>query len=92
MCFPQSFETPEPEQKCERTLVTPLVTRKHSPNFDNVQWDKSGLLDKLQNWPEGEIINWTQLASEWNIPGENKGQTVKEYAKECGIHVEQLDR
>ena len=89
MRFSQSFETAE--QKRERAQATPLVRRKHSPNFDNVQWDKGGLLNRLQNWPEGEVINWTQLGREWNVPGENKGQTVKEYAMECGIDVEQLD-
>ena len=78
MRFSQSFETPE--QKRERAQATPLVCRKHSPNVDNVQWDKGGLLNRLQNWPEGEVINWTQLGREWNVPGE--GQTVKEYAIE----------
>ena len=66
--------------------------RRHSPKFENVQWDKEGLLDKLQNWPSGKKINWSALGRESNIPGANKGQVVKEFAKESGINVHQLDK
>lgn len=57
MRMSQSFETPE--QKRERAKNAPSAPRKHSPNFDQVQWDKEGLLQRLRNWPEGEIVNWT---------------------------------
>lgn len=66
--------------------------RRHSPKFENVPWDKEGLLDKLQNWPSGKKINWSALGREFNIPGANKGQVVKEFAKESGIIVHQLDK
>ena len=45
----QSFETPE--QTRERAQTNLMKERRHSPKFENVQWDKEGLLDKLQNWP-----------------------------------------
>jgi hypothetical protein len=67
----QSFETPEQTRK----RAGSSKVRKHSPKFDNVQWDKEGLLDKLKHWPEG-IINWSEIAREFNIPGLNGGQTV----------------
>ena len=75
MRMSKSFETPE--QTHERASSSSLhKTRKHSPKFDNVQWDKEGLLDKLKNWPEGIIINWSEIAREFNVPGLNGGQTV----------------
>ena len=89
MRLSQSFETPT--EKYKRAQSTSSGTRKHSPNFENVNWDKEGLLNTLHNWPEGELINWTQVASEWNVPGSNRGQIVKEFAKENGIDVIKLD-
>ena len=90
MRMSQSFETPE--QKRERAKAAPSAPRKHSPNFEQVQWDKEGLLQRLRNWPEGERVNWTQLANEFNIPGSNRGQTVKEFATENSIDSNQLDQ
>ena len=66
----QSFETPE--QTRERAQTNLMRERRHSPKFENVQWDKEGLLDKLQNWPSGKKINWSALGREFNIAGANK--------------------
>ena len=52
------------------------ATTKAFPKFENVQWDTEGLLHRLHNWPEQ--VNWTELGREFNIPGKNKGQVVKE--------------
>ena len=56
-----------------------------------MQWDKENLLTKLNNWPQGEIINWSAVARQYNVPGKNKGQVVKEFAKENGVDVFKLD-
>ena len=37
-------------------------------------------------------MNWTQLATEFNIPGSNRGQVAKEFAKENSIDTSQLDQ
>ena len=66
--------------------------KKHSPNFQNVQWDKQGLLAKLKNWPPGETVNWSALGREFSIPDKNRGQVVKEFAAENGVNVFELDR
>ena len=81
----QSFESPQ----CTRARVS--KAKKHSPKFENVQWDKEHLLVQLKNWPQGQIINWSALAREFNIPGRNNGQVVKEFAVENGIDVFMLD-
>ena len=91
MRMSQSFETPEQTRK-RASSSRQCKPRKHSPKFDNVQWDKEGLLDKLKDWPEGIIINWSEIAREFNIPGSNGGQIVKEFASENDISVLDLDK
>lgn len=54
------------------------ATMKAFPNLENVQWDTEGLLDRRHNWPSEQKVNWTELGREFNIPGKNKGQVVKE--------------
>ena len=89
MRLSQPFETPQ--QKRERAQITPVQQPKHSPKFENVQWDTDKLLDRLHNWPSEQKINWTEIGREFNIPGKNKGQVVKEFAREHGVGVCQLD-
>ncbi len=81
MRLSQSFETQEKKFKHA------VKKRKHSPNFDNVTWDKVGILETLTNWNSGEV-NWTK---QFNVPGGNQGQIVKEFASENGIDVTKLD-
>ena len=57
MRFSQSFKTPE--QKRERAQATTLARHKHSPNFDNVQWDEGGLYFK--DYKLGQIGNGMYL-------------------------------
>ena len=47
-----------------------------------MQWDKENLLTMLKNWPQGEIINWSAVARQYNVPGKNKGQVVKEFGED----------
>ena len=84
MRLSQSFQTPPKSSGAQ--------SRKHSPNFDKVEWDKDKLFERLSNWPEGETINWTQTAKEFHIQGSNKGQIVEEFAIENGIDVTKLDQ
>jgi len=39
------------------------------------------LLDRLCNWPSEQKVNWTELGREFNIPGKNKDQVVKEFSR-----------
>ena len=82
----QSFESPKTTRERHKN-----TEKKHSPSSNNVQWDKENLLPTLQNWPQGKIINWSAIARQYHVPGKNKGQVVKEFAKENGIEVFKLD-
>ena len=39
----------------------------------------------------GYKINWTRFGEEHSVPGKNKGQVVKEFAKAIGIDTKALD-
>ena len=67
----QSFTTPDlnPPQ--------PKRQKKHSPNFENVCWDKEKLENTLRNWPPSSPINWSAVARQHNIEGGNGGQVVQ---------------
>ena len=87
----QSYKRMRLAQSFQSPLNHSSSNKKHSPNFSSVEWDKEGLLHKLRSWPTGDVINWTEIANEFHIKGGNKGQIVKEFAKENGIDVTQLD-
>ena len=89
MRYAQSFETSK--QKQERAAKWGIKECKHSPSFDSVTWDKEKVLQALQNWPTNETINWTKLAGDCGIPGRNRGQIAKEFAKENGLDTIKLD-
>ena len=86
----QAFATPEAKRTRKENKPTPK--RKHSPQFENVLWDKKCVLASLQTWPAEKIINWSEFAREHGIPGRNRGQVAKEFAKENGIDVFELDK
>ena len=81
-----------PEQKFIRAKTKCNLEQKHSPNFDNVTWDKEQALTDLREWSVGAIINWSAFARQHGISGRNGGQVAKEFAKENGIDVVALDQ
>ena len=72
-------------------MNNPPKFKRHSPDFNNVTWDKQQLETTLTNWPEGGRINWSLVAREHGILAKNGGQIVKELAKEKGIDTTKLD-
>ena len=69
----QAFETPE--QKSNRTKTKHNPEQRHSPNFENVTWDRERAATDLREWPIGNIINWSR---QHGISGRNGGQVAKE--------------
>ena len=63
--------------------------KSHSPNFDNVTWDKDKLLQDLHSLPAAPPpLNWQQFAREHGIPGNNAGQVAKDFARKSGVNTE----
>jgi len=44
--------------------------------------DPGRVLNELREWPEGLLINWSELACRHNVPGRNAGQ-VERICKEA---------
>ena len=49
-------------------------------------------MSELENFPANEKINWSALARQYNIPGKNAGQVLKEMANKHGIDTTRLDQ
>ena len=76
----QGFTTPQ-------SGTPPKRHESHSPDFDEVHWDKGRLEETLRNWPQNTLINWSAVAREHLVPGKNVGQAVKEFAFSKDIHI-----
>ena len=80
----QYFE-PAPPNKKRKT--------SHSPNFDNVEWNKDKLLSDLRQAElTSQNINWSACAREHGISSKNGGQIVKEFATLNGLNVVALSK
>ena len=75
----QSFTTPENNQP------QPKKPKKHSPNFNNVDWDKENVETTIRNWPTDIPINWSAVARQHGVTGGNGGQVVKEFVESLGL-------
>ena len=69
----QSFESPQDQPPVKKS-------KSHSPGFSYVSWDKEKLKETLENWSVNTTINWSQVAREHGISGNNAGQVVREFA------------
>ena len=67
--------------------------KSHSPNFNNVEWDKNQVILDLKAHPKENniIINWSKFAREHGVGGANAGQIVKHFAQANGIDTQELD-
>lgn len=65
--------------------------KSHSPAMTNLHWDVPAAMEKLQNWPTQQSINWSAEARKLGIPGDNCGQVLKETAVRYGIDTVKLD-
>lgn len=72
--------------------VKPKKQKRHSPSDENCSWDTNAVLNDLNQWPEGVRINWSGFAQNRNVPGQNGGQVVKEFARRRNINMFALDQ
>ena len=86
----QGFESAK--MKNERANSNAGKKKTHSPSMEeNVTWDTTAALNELKNWSEDKKINWSQVARQYNIPGKNRGQVLKEFARKNGLDTYALD-
>ena len=79
----QCFETPPAKRSRQKS---------HSPDFSKVTWNKEAVIEDLTTYPSAPPpINWQKFAQEHGVPGRNRGQVVKELAKQSGIDISRLE-
>ena len=66
--------------------------KSHSPSDENQTWCRDAALTLLQTIPRDQKFNWSQSVSSLGIPGDNRGQVLKEYAVRTGIDVVKLEQ
>lgn len=71
-------------------LLQPGKVRTHVPCEARLSCYRDVVLEKLSQWPEDEVVNWTKLARQCNIEGSNKGQIAKVIAEKNGIPASRL--
>ena len=91
-----AFESKDIAQK----RVMSAGKRKRNPVGDltNMTWDKESMKAEVMRYPAGTLVNWTDLARQYNIlnkSGElakNGGQIAQEWLKSAGVDVHKLKR
>ena len=67
--------------------------KQHAVDFSKVTWDKDALLKEVQSYPDGKIVNWSDLARKYNITnkkgkvGSNGGQIAQDFVINNGENV-----
>ena len=90
MCF-ESYE--EAKRRCEISQRAENEKRSPIGNFENMQWDKQALLEEVNSYADGTVINWSALARQYQVKNKNGelakngGQIVQEYLKSQGVDV-----
>jgi hypothetical protein len=65
----------------------------HTGRFGTMDWDKQQLKSEVEDFPDGYVINYSELARRYNVcdgPGKivlNGGQIVKEYLTSEGVDL-----
>lgn len=81
-------ELPHKEQK---------MAKDHVGKFDHMNWDKNQLLAEVEGYNEGHKINWTHLATKYNITSKNSqlakngGQIVKAWLTLNGVDLSRFE-
>ena len=96
-------EAYEPKQKAKERQEAlqdedqPVAKKKrHVGRFEDVTWDKEGLLEEVKSYEDGKSISWRALAEKYNVMNKqgllagNGGQIVKEFLMQNDVDVERF--
>ena len=84
----QGFETPSKMKA--RCHAAPQNRRRHSPSAPPA-WNTDAVLQSVETWPAGKVMNWSKFAQDHSVPGKNRGQVVKEFLQQQGVDVLRLE-
>ena len=73
------------------------MAKDHVGKFDHMNWDKNQLLAEVKGYEEGHKINWTHLATRYNVTNKNGqlakngGQIVKAWLTSTGVDLSRFE-
>ncbi len=73
------------------------MAKDHVGNFDRMGWDKNQLLAEVNAYEDGHKINWTNLATHYNVINKdgklakNGGQIVKAWLTSNGVDLTRFE-
>ncbi len=71
------------KDRADKSKEDGKMAKDHVGNFDRMGWDKNQLLAEVNAYEDGHKINWTNLATRYNVINKdgklakNGGQIVK---------------
>ena len=73
------------------------MAKDHVGKFDHMNCDKNQLLAEVEGYEEGHKINWTHLATRYNVTNKNGqlakngGQIVKAWLTSTGVEMSRFE-
>ena len=83
MRLEQSHESKKDAVK--RVAEKGIKKKKHGIKKENLAIDQVKLLEEAKSWSADQKINWSQLARNYGLTGDNGSQTIKEFLTEQNI-------
>jgi glycerophosphoryl diester phosphodiesterase len=83
--------------RAEKSKEDGIVAKDHVGNLDRMDWDKNQLLAEVKTYEDGHNINWTNLATRYNVTNKdgklakNGGQIVKEWLTSNGVDLTRFE-
>ena len=75
-----------------------VPAHSHVGRFENYNFDREALLQKVNNKEDGSFLNYSQLATEFEVKhvnqdsvAKNGGQVVKQYLLENGVDLKRFE-
>ena len=93
-----SFENRETARKRKQTELDEGVQnkKKHIGDIDKMTWDKEKLKEEVEGYMDGQEVNWSELAREYNVCdnegllSRNGGQIVKEWLFSQNVNIDRF--
>ena len=82
MCF-ESYE--EAKHRCKTSQKAENEKRSPIGNFENMQWDKQALLEEVNSYSDGTVINWSAPARQYQVKNKNGELAKKRRTNHSGV-------
>ena len=92
-----AFESKD-DAKMQSEMNSRLKKRNPVGNVDNREFEREKMKEEVESYPDGIVVNWSDLASRHNITNtkgelaKNGGQIALEWLKKEGVDINRFKR